>query len=494
MVANLRTCGSRSKTGCRTCKLRRVKCDESKPHCQRCQSAQRVCTYTPSKKPPRPGLRMVIYTAPQASASLAGARTGCPQTQEALNFFVHEARGRLFPVEFCHAVLRASQSEAVLGHAICAFGALQRVYEFGEGRTCTSPGPGDGGGGGVRGGIEATNSAMRFATREYGKALGMLRARRQEERQSHDVALVCSVLFACFECLRGCRRAAIIHIASGLNLLRQMEMEGSAWDVVSRRVIRALFTRLDSQLVEVLGVGVGETLGEDGIRTPGAMVMGEDAGPGEGDLREDLDELMNAILREKLDSVMGAQVSGGRSASGKLLSALETWHARFANAESDPERSSQMKEDDAVLRIWYLVGKMYLTIRPSDPETAWDQFSDEFETILGLCEIYISESKRTSTPRNYTFSFSLGIVPPLFITAQRCRNASIRRRAIHLLSTCRRREIVWDSAYAAEAAQRVMEIEESAAFDAATRQPADLRVRTLKAILDDEDGVKVLFE
>lgn len=33
----------RTKTGCTTCRLRRIKCDESKPECNNCKKSKRQC-------------------------------------------------------------------------------------------------------------------------------------------------------------------------------------------------------------------------------------------------------------------------------------------------------------------------------------------------------------------------------------------------------------------------------------------------------------------
>ncbi|KAM3549019.1 hypothetical protein ARSEF4850_009083 [Beauveria asiatica] len=37
---------SRSRTGCRTCRLKKVKCDEARPQCQRCRRLRRFCDYS----------------------------------------------------------------------------------------------------------------------------------------------------------------------------------------------------------------------------------------------------------------------------------------------------------------------------------------------------------------------------------------------------------------------------------------------------------------
>ena len=62
-----------------------------------------------------------------------------------------------------------------------------------------------------------------------------------------------------------------------------------------------------------------------------------------------------------------------------------------------------------------------------------------------------------------TFSLSLGLVTPLYMITTRCRDPSIRRRALHLLQTCNRKEGIWDSRLSARVAQRVVEIEEAGA-------------------------------
>jgi hypothetical protein len=62
-----------------------------------------------------------------------------------------------------------------------------------------------------------------------------------------------------------------------------------------------------------------------------------------------------------------------------------------------------------------------------------------------------------------TFSLSLGIIPALYITATRCRDPPTRRKAIHLLSICNRREGIWDAWLSSRVALRINEIEEAAA-------------------------------
>ncbi|TVY13592.1 Transcriptional regulatory protein moc3 [Lachnellula arida] len=51
MVSKFRNSGPKSRAGCITCKIRRVKCDETKPCCDKCVSTGRTCDgYKPPKE------------------------------------------------------------------------------------------------------------------------------------------------------------------------------------------------------------------------------------------------------------------------------------------------------------------------------------------------------------------------------------------------------------------------------------------------------------
>jgi hypothetical protein len=59
-----------------------------------------------------------------------------------------------------------------------------------------------------------------------------------------------------------------------------------------------------------------------------------------------------------------------------------------------------------------------------------------------------------------SFALDLGIVPPLFVVATKCRDRKIRREAIRLLLSSPRREGMWDSILSGRVAQWIVEIEE----------------------------------
>jgi hypothetical protein len=59
-----------------------------------------------------------------------------------------------------------------------------------------------------------------------------------------------------------------------------------------------------------------------------------------------------------------------------------------------------------------------------------------------------------------SFALDLGIVPPLFVVATKCRDRKLRREAIRLLMSSPRREGMWDSILCGKVAGWIMEVEE----------------------------------
>lgn len=124
-------------------------------------------------------------------------------------------------------------------------------------------------------------------------------------------------------------------------------------------------------------------------------------------------------------------------------------------------------EDDHRIR---LIEIHLLTIplvpRPPDPQSRsdlvdemhWDRYISTFENVLDLVESTVYELE---TPRARSFSLDFGIIGPLGILTTRCREPSLRRKAIHLLRIYNRQEGMWHSSLTAKVAERLVEIEEA---------------------------------
>ncbi|KAF7862615.1 hypothetical protein EAF04_007488 [Stromatinia cepivora] len=72
----------------------------------------------------------------------------------------------------------------------------------------------------------------------------------------------------------------------------------------------------------------------------------------------------------------------------------------------------------------------------------------------------LSSSHETYSHIKPSFALDLGIVPPLFVVATKCRDRKLRREAINLLTSSHRREGMWDSRLCAGVGNWIMNVEE----------------------------------
>jgi hypothetical protein len=113
----------------------------------------------------------------------------------------------------------------------------------------------------------------------------------------------------------------------------------------------------------------------------------------------------------------------------------------------------------------------------------WDIFNPMFEEIVSLAASIVeittyetesahSMSPGSSSPKGGTtrlkpsFSLDNGVIAPLYDVATLCRDPILRRRAVHLLRSARRREGVFNSQLCAIVAEKIIAVEEAAATQA----------------------------
>lgn len=170
---------------------------------------------------------------------------------------------------------------------------------------------------------------------------------------------------------------------------------------------------------------------------------------------------------------------------------LEAWSDAFQpllDCRCGPSVSYQEKAGIAVLKMFQTMGQILFLMTFCDSESQFDMYESQFKSIVDLAlEVVGDEERRAAiarcpdpsqcTHRNlatdflsgqeYTayhvkasFSADLGIVPPLYVVATKCRNHSIRWQAIRLLRSSSRREGMWDSLLTAHIGEWVASIEE----------------------------------
>ena len=82
-----------------------------------------------------------------------------------------------------------------------------------------------------------------------------------------------------------------------------------------------------------------------------------------------------------------------------------------------------------------------------------------FETIVELSE-KVLDIKRQTMPDQHTHTFEMELIPPLFMTARKCRHPQLRRRAINLLRQGSAQEGLWNAKHSIDVAVRCINLEE----------------------------------
>lgn len=96
-------------------------------------------------------------------------------------------------------------------------------------------------------------------------------------------------------------------------------------------------------------------------------------------------------------------------------------------------------------------------VRAMSDEMLWDDYTDQFETMVGYAEDLLKSVKDQTQP---AFMMEIEIIYPLYVVAAKCRHGRVRRKAISLLRSQQRQEGVWNSLLTARVAELLMQIEE----------------------------------
>ena len=399
-------------------------------------------------------------------------------------------------------VLKVGQQEPVVRNAIIALGSLHEDYQ-------------------IRGGkyepqlIE--DSSYREVTTLYGKALRQLNEQLNKPTKTNaKIAVICSILFACFEVLRRNNMAAVVHYQQGMRqLMRQMNLPEADDAAVAQYsngtyqaqhrsipqgeldIIMRVFARYDIQAC-TFSKENAERLDMDMPRTiPTSLTLEQ--------VRNHLDNLLICVyqlIKSDLrmyrywnQSDVPRQWRDRReeavSTFSDWLNAIEVFLEETSAPVNAEERRSLLGLQ-LQIKVALIMLKMCID---SKPETTYDTFITDFENIVSRVEKLFQSLALVDTKplgqEHTEFSMELGLVHPLFFVATKCRDWNLRRRAIAQLRKAGK-EGVWEGPIMAVLAQKVMRLEEQG-VTRGTLVPERNRFHEIKKNVD-YDGRQLLFE
>lgn len=432
------------KTGCYTCKKRKVKCDEEKPHCARCIKTGRKCDgYGP---PPVGSYSWSELLGKQPIVPAITARRNSKDGR-ALEFYhqvVAPAFSR-FPGDdfWTRLVAQATLQEPAVHHAVCA---ISSFYELIDGTPIDA--------------FVATPKG-RYAIVHYNQALQHLTRVRDE-----SVVLFVCILFVCIEALRENKQGAITHCQYGVKVFNDSEGGGSAW---AREYFRPIFIRLTC-CPFFFGASIEYSPAPIGFET-------EDiSGPhATWDLcRYRINLLTTRSIRFVREYEVPTpnhppkpepDLSRFGERQSRLVSQLDEWLRNYDDLYAQDPPPTDNLSPYLMIAMMCLVLRVWVLACAAESEMVYDEYVETFREIVDLArQCAVVEKKKMETNRaplhKSKFVLDMGFVPTLYFVIIKCRDLELRQAALDCMTVLApERENLWNTALLYSVAKRIIELE-----------------------------------
>lgn len=322
---------------------------------------------------------------------------------------------------------------------------------------------------------------------QYGKALRALQTHLESDHQERSkVALVCCIIFYCFESTLGNHKAAMDHLRNGLMILASYQREhpqksrSNDADIENLSKVLARFdmqaTFFDDSRAPLLMLAPLEER-KSGL----ADLKGETPFAGLEEAQLTLNKLLNWLFHFLQQHISHAgtpkdylppAISEEKS---QLVRGYAQWLTKVTSLETSLQQDSLTRPSDNLdqlcgiqtLLILHRVTYMLLasklpddpTVFDCSPNAAAEEVLARAEDVLRFTEVKNASAGATKTPRR-NCSSETGIVAPLFLLAIKCGDETVCRRAGDLLARARRREGLFDAKTMADTVQQLLKIKE----------------------------------
>ncbi|PYH45836.1 Zn(II)2Cys6 transcription factor [Aspergillus saccharolyticus JOP 1030-1] len=247
-VKQKRASKPRSRTGCRTCRARRVKCDETPGACQQCTSTGRVCDGYEAQRLPLPSRKKTTMVPCRSSAVATGfCFVTTSDEKRCFSYFQLRSISHLI-ASFDNPlweklVLQMSYNEPAVYHAVVALGSIHQDLEQ-HGLPIPVSGQ------------RPDTALSRFATEQSLRSYSLLTKRRASQDPAlRQVVLVCCLLFTLAELLYARPATASVHLSGGLKILREHKAQRSVHSPWEQQSTLETYLHLQSQSFSLLNKG-----------------------------------------------------------------------------------------------------------------------------------------------------------------------------------------------------------------------------------------------
>lgn len=452
---------------CEKCTSTGRKCDGYEDNVLEAQPVARSRTAKAATKQPKTSRRARALVPVSAAAATAQPFSvswlpfyGGELQKRNFDFFqsvTSSALSSFYGSEFwARETLQVAHQYPALFHAITAFGSIHHSYLSDE---TPSDVPRIG-----------TNNHIEFGLSEFNKAIKSMSAlMTQKELSARDqqVILTTCVLFTGLSSLQGRQSQAFMHVKNGLKMIHHWRLNNRMITPEEKNAVDMLlltFVLLDTQIRPYL-VGQESLLQWTDEEIVDALSL-QQTFRTIFEAYFDLEVLFNKLLRLNFNAYSFKQLALEMEL---LRNQGEIWDRQFAHLLSTitPTASELDALDFIRLRREYARGILSCIVINAE-DNVHDDLIPIYQAIIDLSENVLQ--KDSYTPRHGVpdsqklehpiFVLGSTIIEPLFFVATRCREPTLRRRALYLLRLCPRREGICEGMMAAKIVQKVIEVEE----------------------------------
>lgn len=454
-------------------RTRRVKCDETKPFCIKCISTGRTCKGYMPPQPRKPrtcrSKYSVLDRSTVSSPGIPGTSLGLIAPGQGFSGYLpliskhlvsgvdgDESRSLdyyrmrvsrdisgFFDTDFWNShVLRLSDTEPAVRHAVIALSSLYEAYEISQLSQSSSS--------------NRYDYLMRLAIRQYNKAISTLSNRINIGDPFLEVILITCLIFTWLEFLQGSTNNALAHLQSGLQILSEKRQR-----VISREIVNKVAQILGRLLIQATLHG-SVTVEFDYNALVGYM-------PTPGLMRFTTLEEARCIMDGKINSILrfhrrigkpGFVQSHQRSHPFPDPLSLECeyqahihdlgkWNMAFQDLKD--RLDINLFTGDALqalyqLELCYLrISNPLKTLFATTP-MVFDKYNDDYARMVYLSRLILQSQILRRSTSLFMLPFDVSVQGALFYVVFKCRHLPIRREALQLLQLCPDYEGIWQRA------------------------------------------------
>lgn len=365
-------------------------------------------------------------------------------------------------------ILQASQTDDAIRSAVIAIGSMGQRLRVNNVLTFDD---------------EEANAHQEFARVYYCKALKSLQTQmRDDPTRIVNLAIISCFLFTIFEFLQGNDTGALVHLQSGLKILRR---ENALRKItIGQDFLRQEITRIFC----IMDKAATRWLGAKNLQTPAVLPLDNlEPAPTSLDHFLNLDEAAGSLNYQINRMYHFRQWVNLYSASpDNPPNAYARYHDMMIELERWPEAMNTLLKwmgagiivGDNLHRVSVMQMNYQTTVIQNTLSLEWpgeqnvqDRFASEYVQILSLAKSIITamddvrrekiervvQANNQGINHEQLFSLFAGIIHPLYIVAINCRNLGLCQEVVQLLSTTPWREGAFDSAAMARIATKRIE-------------------------------------